>query len=181
MALLVLLLIGHAGPESAAHAHKPKRNSTALLTASGVHGTVVPVHPLAWNSFPNAQSSAACAIISINGLGWLDGDYTLANAAQWSAEKPTWIHLMPKRPHTLTLSWVTPNGVWGIYFVNDHSGDVLYGAFLPPDSDVSSTNDMPPAHSSRWMTFNNKTSRFEEVDHNVSISCQGEILHLMKC
>lgn len=175
---LFVLFIARTCPVRAAHAHTSGRKSMSLLTASGIHGVVIPVPPAAWNSFPNAHSSAACDIVSVNGLGWLDGDYTLANAPRWSGQKPAWIRLRMEAPSPVALSWVASDDFWAIGFAGEHS-HVLYGAFLPSNPDTSSS-DMPPAFSSRWMTFNDSISRFEGIDHGASISCPGNVLRLIK-
>lgn len=169
---------------------KRKKNSTAQHTAaatttmaaaaSGVtHGAVVSLNSAAWTAFPNAHASAACGIVSVDGLGWLDGDYTLADTSRWSGGKPAWILLRPESPYTVLLAWSGLESVWAMSF-GEENANLRYAAFLPAGS-YPATGQVPPAHSSRWQIFENKSSRFEENKNMVTISCPGtknRVVHL---
>lgn len=120
-------------------------------------------------AFPSAQVSAACGIISIDGLGELDGDYVLVNSADVTLRnKPTWIGTSGNS-QKLALSYLPDEKVWAI------GANGLIRAFLEIDSGI------PSAQSSRWHVFNEESSAFEGIGNIVSISCPGKpCLHVLK-
>lgn len=119
------------------------------------------IDPAAERVFPNAQSSAPCAIITIDGLGPLDSDYTLIDdPAGMAQRRPTWIGT--SNTQHLALSYQPADGLWTIGGV-----DGLTAAYVKVDS------SLPPAHSSLWRVFREHPARFERVDNIVIISCPG--------
>lgn len=135
------------------------------------HGIRVRVDPAAAKTFPNAQSSAACEIITITGLGSLDGDYTLVDPGERflsPEKKPAWVRATLDKPHQM-LSWLPGKNLWVVGM--RESG--RYNAFVPMQS------DMPPVYSSGWRLFNEDSGSFEEFNNMVVVSCPGMYLRTM--
>lgn len=124
----------------------------------------VPVDPAAATIFPNAQLSAACAIITVEGLGLgLDGDYTLVDElASAHGGKPVWIGTSPDMQHQV-LSW---QPIWNAWTIGIR-GFSVFRAFAPQDT------DMPPAYSSRWEVLTEDPNVSTVVSNAVSIFCPG--------
>lgn len=67
---------------------------TIVVKAAQARPLFLKIHvdPAAAQVFPSAQHSAACGIINIQGLGPLDGDYTLLHDKLDTAQgRPAWI------------------------------------------------------------------------------------------
>lgn len=124
----------------------------------------IPVDPAAAAAFPSAQFSSACGIIAIEGLGSLDGDYTLVDELMEMDGIPAWIGTSVDTRNFL-LSWQMNERVWTI----GKYGLSVYRAF------VGGAPDVPPSTSSRWQLYTRSMSAFEEVDHAVSITCPGKL------
>ena len=119
------------------------------------------------NGFPSAHLSPACGIIDVEGLGPLDGDYTLVDELMEMNGIPGWSSASAGTP-TFLLWWQMDQRVWTI---RKH-GLSTFHAF------VEGAPDVPPSTSSRWQmyTCNQNVSVFEEVDHAVvSITCPGKL------
>lgn len=146
--------------------------STATL-AGGQHDVAaiaaVPLDPAAARIFPSAQFTAACGIITIQGLGSaLDGDYSLVDdLALASGERPAWIGTTQDR-QDLLLSWQPVARAWTIG-IRGLSGAAYCAS-------VQSDFNLPPAHSSRWRLLGEDRHIAEEVDHVVSIYCPGTVV-----
>lgn len=125
----------------------------------------VPVDPSAATVFPNAQLSAACGIVTLEGLGLgLDGDYTLADElASVHGGKPVWIGTSPDMQHQV-LAWQPTWRAWTIGI----RGFSVFLAFAPVDT------DMPPAYSSQWQVLTEDPNVFKVVSNAVSIFCPGK-------
>lgn len=125
----------------------------------------IPVDPAAAKVFPSAQFSPACGIISIEGLGPLDGDYTLVDELTEINGIPAWISTS-EGTHYLLLSWQMDERVWTI-------GEYGLGVFL---AFVEGAPDLPPSRSSRWQRYvPQSVSVFEEVENVVSVACPGKL------
>lgn len=109
--------------------------------------------------FPSAQLSGACGIVTIDGLGALDGDYTLLENPE--GQRPAWIGTS-MYTQNLALSYLQDHRVWAI------GANSLVHAFVQIDS------VMPPARSSLWQIFNEELSAFEGSGTVVSFFCPGE-------
>lgn len=109
--------------------------------------------------FPSAQLSGACGIVTIDGLGALDGDYTLLEKPK--GRRPAWIGTS-MYTQNLALSYMQDERVWAIGANN------LVRAFVEIDS------VMPPARSSLWQIYNEGLPAFEGSGTIVSFSCPGE-------
>ncbi|CAM9964563.1 unnamed protein product, partial [Ectocarpus sp. 12 AP-2014] len=134
--------------------------STAFCCVKGTRAAPnlhkIKVDPTAALWFPSTQLSAACSIINIDGLGPLDGDYSLLHDMT-TENRPTWIGTSANTQHLL-LSFQPVVGGWAI-------GSTSWSrAFLPVDS------KMPPTQSSRWQVFTDGLSSFEGTGKIVSIS-----------
>lgn len=122
----------------------------------------ITIDPSAARIFPSAQVSATCRIITIDGLGVLDGDYVLVDNLDVAEITPAWVGTSAYT-QALVLSYRPDDGVWAI------GADGLAHAFLEVDS------GMPPARSSQWQVFNPGSSVFEGAGNAVvSISCPGK-------
>ncbi|CAN0428197.1 unnamed protein product [Ectocarpus sp. 12 AP-2014] len=135
--------------------------STVLCCVTGARAAPnlhkIKVDPTAALWFPSTQLSAACGIINIDGLGPLDGDYSLLHDMNSTENRPTWIGTSANTQHLL-LSFQPVVGGWAI-------GSTSWSrAFLPVGS------KMPPTQSSRWQVFNDGLSSFEGTGKIVSIS-----------
>lgn len=118
------------------------------------------VDPAAASAFPSSQRSAGCGIISIRGLGRLDGDYALLHdGLRTTQERPAWIGTSA---YTQNLVLSFQEGAWTIGPLSSSR------AFLLFDSGT------PPSRSSRWEVYNEHLSAFERADNIVSISCPGK-------
>ncbi|CAM9232400.1 unnamed protein product [Ectocarpus fasciculatus] len=135
-----------AGP-----AHKP------------VYQAKIPMDHAAIPLFPSVQLSAACGIVTVDGLGALDSDYVLRDDLDTSHGRPTWIGAVSHTQH-LALSYHPVEAVWTIWAPGS-----IY-AF------VRAKSEMPPPQSSRWQIFNASSTSFEGVSGIVSISCPGKLL-----
>lgn len=124
----------------------------------------VPIDPSAATIFPNAQRSAACRIITLEGLGLgLDGDYTLVDElASAHGGKPVWIGTSPDMQHQV-LAWQPTWRAWTIGI----RGFSVFRAFAAVDT------EMPPAYSSQWEVRTGDPNVFEVVSNAVSIFCPG--------
>lgn len=139
----------------------------AVVRASeddSISKATIPVDPAAATVFPSAQLSSACGIVAIEGLGPLDGDYTLVDELMETNGILAWIGTSVDTQNFL-LSWQMHERVWTI----GKYGLSVYRAFVEGDPDV------PPSTSSRWQMYNRSVSVFEEVDHAVSITCPGKL------
>lgn len=118
--------------------------------------------------FPSAQVSTTCRIITIGGLGELDGDYVLVDNLDLAETTPTWAGTSAYT-QALVLSYRPDPGVWAI------GADALAHAFVAADP------GMPPAQSSQWQVFNPESSVFEGAGNAVvSISCPGKFHNLVR-
>lgn len=106
------------------------------------------------------QLSGACGIITIHGLGSLDGDYALADEPTVGQKR--W-HSTSVSNQNLVLSYLTVEGVWSIG-AQDWSREFLKG-----------DPGIPPERSLRWQIYNTNSSVFEDVGGVVSISCPRKL------
>lgn len=139
--------------------------SAALCCVAGTRAAPnlhkIKVDPSAALRFPSTQLSAACGIINIDGLGPLDGDYSLVHDMNATEDRPAWIGTSANT-QDLLLSFQPVVGGWAI-------GSTSWSrAFLPVNS------KMPPTQSARWQVFIDGFSSFEEIGKIVSISCPGK-------
>lgn len=126
-------------------------------------GITLPQDPKAtFLPFPRAQPGAACDTLSVQGLGALDGEYSLVDEVVHSVDKPRWIRVIPNGPPFL-LSWLPAMDVWTI----GTRGSGRYNAFL---RDKSNT---PPQSSSSWEIFDSLSASFQETGTTVDILCPG--------
>lgn len=140
---------------------------TAARSRQNISISKLKIHPAAAPVFPNAQFGAPCAIIAVDGLGPLDGDYTLLDGdfsvpdshTEVAQRRPAWIGASPYTEH-LALSYQPEQGVW-----------TIGGAYGLTDAYVQVDSSLPPAHSAMWNVFRDRSSRFEMVDNIVTISC----------
>ncbi|CAM9533255.1 unnamed protein product [Ectocarpus fasciculatus] len=111
--------------------------------------------------FPSAQVGAPCSIVSVEGLGPLDGDYSLLeDQADTAQRRPAWMSTSEKTGGGhMALAYNDIQGVWTIGGAYDRSS-----AFVEVDS------ALPPAHSSMWNVYNGDSSGFERVGNAVAIS-----------
>jgi len=121
--------------------------------------TKISIDPAAALAFPSAQTSGACGIITIDGLGVLNGDYTLLENP--NGRRPAWIGATAYAQNRI-LSYLEDERVWAIGTNN------LVQAFSEIDSVT------PPAQSSLWQIFNEELSVFEASGTFVTVSCPGE-------
>lgn len=132
----------------------------------------IPMDPTAAKVFPSAQFSPACAIISIEGLGPLDGDYALVDELTEVNGTPAWTGTSAGNRRRV-LSWQAAERVWAI-------GE--YGLRVPIfRAVVKGTSNVPPSRSSRWQLYSKSTFVFEEVENVVSVSCPGKLPPLDIC
>lgn len=125
----------------------------------------IPMDPAAAKVFPSSQFSPACAIISIEGLGPLDGDYVLVDELTEMNGTPAWIGALTGTRQWL-LSWQIDERVWAIE---------VYGLRTPTfRAFVEGASSVPPSRSSRWKMYSKSASVFEEVENVVSIVCPGK-------
>lgn len=134
-------------------------SSTSRKTA------VIPVDPKVASLFPSVQFSGACRTISIEGLGQLDGDYTLTDGSAAATGRSSWVGTRIET-HKLVVSCQTVERAWTI---TGYIGSITYRAFLSADC------DLPPARSVRWQVFSEASSTFEGVKNPVSVLCPGDI------
>lgn len=139
-----------------------------VATASEQDGSMsraaIPMDPAAARVFPSAQFSSACAIIGIEGLGPLDGDYALVDDLTKMNGTPAWIGTSAGTQRRL-LSWQVAERVWAI---GEHGLSIpIFRAF------VGGASSAPPSRSSRWQMYSKRTFVFEEVENVVSIACPG--------
>lgn len=121
------------------------------------------VHPNAGRFFPMAQRSAACGIITIGGLGSLDGDYALVKELTAAKGRPAWSRTTLRDPYV--LSWHEIDRAWTVGI----TGSGVHQALLRVDSDI------PPSHSKMWQVVAKDSSVFETVDKPVPIHCPGKL------
>ena len=126
----------------------------------------IPMDPAAAKVFPSAQFSLACAIISIEGLGPLDGDYALVDDLTEMNGTPAWIGTSAGTRRRL-LSWQIAERVWAI---GEHGLSIpIFRAF------VGGASSAPPSRSSRWQMYSKRKFVFEEVENMVTIACPGKL------
>ncbi|CAN0483437.1 unnamed protein product [Ectocarpus sp. 12 AP-2014] len=110
--------------------------------------------------FPSAQVGAPCSIVTVEGLGPLDGDYALLeDQADTIQRRPAWISTSEKTGGHMALTYNDIQGVWTIGGAYDRSS-----AFVQVDS------ALPPTHSSLWNVYNGDSSDFQGVSNVVAIS-----------
>lgn len=160
--LLLLLVLATYGNDDAARVGREQKEGSSQASRRSI---AIPIDPAAAPVFPHAQYSAACGIITIEGLDYMDGDYVLLDKSASPGESPAWIGAS-QETQDLVLSWQPLGGVWTIG-VRDLPR--FARAYLPVES------DMPPAYSSRWQIFDVDSSDFEEVGNAVSIYCPGTV------
>ncbi|CAM9914492.1 unnamed protein product, partial [Scytosiphon promiscuus] len=139
----------------------------AVARSQSVIVSKIKIHPAAERVFPNAQLSAPCAIITVGGLGPLDGDFTLvdddsslpSSPTKMIQRRPVWIGASTRTEH-LALSYQPEQGVW-----------TIGGAYGLTNAFVRVDSTLPPAQSAMWSIFRERSSRFEKVDNVVTISC----------
>ena len=127
----------------------------------------IPMDPAAAEVFPSAQLSPECAIIRIEGLGPLDGDYALVNELTEMNGAPAWIGTSAGTRHWL-LSWQDDVRVWAI---GVHGLSIpVFRAFCE-----GGFSNVPPSTSSRWQMYSEGASAFKQVENVVSIACPGKL------
>lgn len=143
---------------------------TAATSQQSVFISKLKIHPAAERVFPNAQFSAPCAIITVDGLGPLDGDYTLLDddfavlgSQTKMAQRPAWIGASAYKVH-LALSYQPEHRVW-----------TIGGAYGLTNAFVQVDSRLPPTRSTMWSVFREGSSLFERVGNAVTISCPGKL------
>lgn len=115
--------------------------------------------------FQQDKIAEPCVIITIDGLGSLDGDYSLLdNSPSPQGGKPSWIGTSADT-QDLLLSWQPLEHMWAIG-IRDTD---LFHAFVRADN-----GSLPPTYSSWWQVFDPDLSAFKAADTTVAVRCPGE-------
>lgn len=137
-------------------------------TRSAPNLSKITIDPAVARIFPSAQVSTICSIITIGGLGVLDGDYVLVDNLDTAETTPTWAGTSAYT-QALVLSYRPDDTVWAI------GAGALAHAF------VEAHSGMPPSQSSQWQVFNPESSVFEGAESTVvTISCPGKGYNLVR-
>lgn len=139
---------------------------TSCLTAGHldpIRAATIPVETIEAPLLPQAQQDGVCTIITVKGLGFLDGDYSMLENLL-NGEKPSWIGTSPDT-QDLLLSWNPLAQLWTI----GNRGTGLYHAYVPAEE-----GNIPPGSSSQWQMFDSGLSDFREIPEIVTVYCPGE-------
>jgi hypothetical protein len=123
-------------------------------------------------SFPNANNAAVCQSLTIQGLQYSRGDFSLISddASHWLQGRPVWV--CKQLAGTSYLRW--EHSMW---LIGKNISSLLSVEAYLPQPDLQQHNGdaaaalMPPLGNSKWFVYNASIKAFEPSDNSIQIAC----------